>query len=178
MDRPRSQPVESEDGRQLLIREVQPEDEAALKALFRGLSPEDIRMRFFAAKVDVADAAAAQVVGVGRCRDLALVIAEPEAAGQAEVYGSVRLLAGSAGDSAEFDVVVRSDISGQGLGSLLMQRIVADAGGRGFAEIVGEILRQNRPMLAICQQLGFTREPDPNNPKAVIVRLRLPPENA
>jgi acetyltransferase len=45
------------------------------------------------------------------------------------------------------------------------------AGWLGLREVEGQVLRQNRSMLAMCEQLGFQISPDPDEPGLMIVKL-------
>jgi len=47
-------------------------------------------------------------------------------------------------------------MTGQGLGKLLMQRIIDYARGRGIGEIFGDVLAENTAMRGLCQRLGCT----------------------
>ena len=71
---------------------------------------------------------------------------------------------------AEFAVAVRSDWKGRGVGYLLMKRLIAVAQEWGLGELFGEVLRENRPMLALLRSLGF-EEPEPA--RDGIARLEL-----
>jgi acetyltransferase len=53
-----------------------------------------------------------------------------------------------------------------------MTRLIAVARHYRVGELFGEVLRENRPMLAMCRELGFTLSPDPD-PGIVQVRKRL-----
>ena len=57
---------------------------------------------------------------------------------------------------AEFAVVVRSDLKGRGLGIRLMNKVIAYCRARGIHRIVGQVLRDNRPMRKLMVTLGFT----------------------
>ncbi len=57
---------------------------------------------------------------------------------------------------AEFAIVVRSDMHRRGLGRLLLAHLIEYARSRGISELFGDVLAENRPMLALCSQLGFT----------------------
>ena len=76
-----------------------------------------------------------------------------------EIYGVIRLMADPDNRRAEFAVVVRDDVAGQGLGTLLMQKIIAYAKARGLGEIFGDVLAENDTMLDLCRRLGFTIAP-------------------
>ena len=48
-----------------------------------------------------------------------------------------------------------SDWNGRGLGYPLVTRLIDVARKQGIGELVGEVLRENEPMLQICRELGF-----------------------
>jgi acetyltransferase len=58
-------------------------------------------------------------------------------------------------------------------GFLLMTRLIAITSQWGIGELVGEVLRENEPMLRMCSELGFVITPDLSNPPLVLVRKRL-----
>ena len=74
---------------------------------------------------------------------------------------------------AEYAIAVRSDWKGRGVGYLLMKRLIDIAGQRGIGELVGEVLRENEPMLQMCRELGFTIAPDARDPNVMLVRKQL-----
>ena len=43
-----------------------------------------------------------------------------------------------------------------------------------IGELVGQVLRENRPMLAMCRELGFTVATDPTDASVMQVRKVLP----
>ena len=98
---------------------------------------------------------------------------EPGTPGKAAVHAAVHIAADPDGVRAEYAIMVRSDMVGRGLGSLLMDRIIAYGKARGLKEIFGEVLRVNTPMLEVCDRLAFTRHPSPDDPGVVEVRLAL-----
>ena len=60
------------------------------------------------------------------------------------------------GEIAEFAILVRSDIKGHGLGSLLMKKIIRYCAARGTSVLTGSVLRGNERMLALARELGFS----------------------
>ena len=46
-----------------------------------------------------------------------------------------------------------------GLGTLLMQKIIAYGRNRGLGEIFGDVLAENETMLDLCRRLGFAVAP-------------------
>ena len=74
--------------------------------------------------------------------------------------------------SAEFAVLVGSDMKGKGLGSLLMKKIIRYCREQGIGELVGDMLATNRRMLALARGLGFEVRPG-EDPQVVRGRLAL-----
>ena len=74
---------------------------------------------------------------------------------------------------AEYAIAVRSDWKGRGVGYLLMTRLIDVARQRGIGELVGEVLRENEPMLQMCRELDFTIAPEPADPAVMQVRKKL-----
>ena len=161
------------DGRTFLLRPVRPEDEPAFQTLFEKLSPEDIRMRFFAPKKALTHPFAARLTQIDYDREMALVLAEPGTAGRSQVFGAVHISADPDGERAEFAILLRSDMAGLGLGPLLMRRIIDYSRERGLRELFGEVLRENRPMLRLCELFQFQRTSKTDDPSVVEVRLKL-----
>jgi acetyltransferase len=162
------------DGRLLLLRPIRPEDEPALQDAFAKLTPEEVRLRFFAPMRTLDHVAAARFTQLDYDREMALVLTDPGGGrGRGEIYAVVSLSADPANKAGEYAVLVRHDMAGMGLGILLMRRIIDYARARGIGEIVGDVLRDNRTMLKLCKVLGFTSERDPEYLEIVKVRLRL-----
>jgi len=157
-------------GDTLLIRPIRPEDAQAHAAFFARLSPEDVRYRFFSAMREMSPELMARMTQVDYEREIAF-IAVREATG--ETVGVSRLVReGSFGDG-EFAVVVQPDMKGHGLGGHLMGRLIAWGRAQGMAEIVGQVLADNQPMLAFVRRLGFTIRRPLDDPEVVEARLTL-----
>ena len=169
--------VTTSDGQRLLLRPVRPDDEEAFRVNFAKFSPEAVRRRFFRSVKSLTQAAAAKLTHVDYEREMALVLTDPvpPESGPPEGYGVGRIVIDSERRSAEFALIVRDDMVGKGLGTLLMQRLIAYARERGVREIVGDVLPDNRRMISLCRSLGFTVEPQKHASDPVRVRLRVFP---
>ncbi|MGH7004911.1 MAG: GNAT family N-acetyltransferase, partial [Alphaproteobacteria bacterium] len=142
-------------GQRYRIRPIQPEDEPALVASFRRMSPEDVRMRFFAPLRSLSHEMAARLTQIDYDREMALVLAE-ERAGQApDFVGVVRLAADPDFEKAEFAVIVLPAAQGRGIGRVLMERIIDYARSRGIRQVFGDVLAENHRMLKLARELGF-----------------------
>ena len=161
------------DGRTLLLRPILPEDEPQLTAAFAHLSPESVRMRFFALLKELPPYMRARLTQIDYEREMALVLVSPGPPGQAEIFAVVRISADPDNETAEFAIAVRDELAGQGIGTRLMEKIIAYARGRGIRRIIGIILSENAAMIDICRRLGFRTELESERPDAVRVTLEL-----
>jgi len=159
------------DGTPVRIRPIRPEDEPALQRTFEHLTPEDVRMRFFSHMAALSHESAARLTQIDYNREMALVALDPE--NPEEIWGWVTVAADPENRRAEYAVAVRSYLKGRGLGYLLMRRILAYAEERGIAEVWGDVLTDNRRMLTMAEDLGFTAERNPDDPGVVRVTRRL-----
>jgi acetyltransferase len=147
-------------GRELTIRPIRPEDEPQHLSFLERLSPEDIRMRVFYSRRTLPRTELARLVQIDYEREMAFVATVVGEGGTEETLGTARAACDPDNDCAEFGVIVRSDVKGQGLGRLLMEALIAHLRQRGTQRLVGEVLTENRGMRMLCQRLGFAEKPD------------------
>ena len=156
------------DGTTIRIRLVCPEDEPRLHDLAAHMSDEDLRLRFLAPVKGLSPAVAARLSQLDYDRDLGLL---------AERHGLALAMAHLFTDPermrAEYAIAVRSDWKGRGLGCLLMTRLIDLARQREISELVGEVLRENVPMLRMCRKLGFAVSPEPSDFSIFVATKRL-----
>lgn len=169
---PRGEQVRTEDGRELVLRAIEPGDVAAMQRCFTRLSPEDIRRRFLHAMSELPAPMAQRLCRIDPMRETAYVLMD-ESTRPAEMRGVGRIFVDEASDSAEFSVLVEQDWSRRGLGALLMQHLVDDCRRRGLAELWGYVLLENRPMLQLCKELGFTQRVMMDEPGTAQITLKL-----
>ncbi|MGA8054984.1 MAG: GNAT family N-acetyltransferase [Burkholderiales bacterium] len=160
------------DGRELALRPIRPEDAPALQRAFAATDAEDRRMRLFTSLRELSNEMAARLTQVDYDRELALVAVDPT--NPSELLGGARVIADPDNRTAEYAVSVRSEMKGTGLGPRVLARIIDLAEARGIRQVWGTVLRENKPMLAVCEKLGFRRERDPDDPEVVKVVIDLP----
>jgi acetyltransferase len=161
------------DGQTLLLRPIRPEDEPAFQELFSRLSKNEIRLRFLHAVQFLSHEMAAFLTQIDYDREMALILCEQTAQKEPAMFGMVRLSADPDNAHAEFDILIRNDMTGMGLGPMLMRRIIDYARNKGIGEIFGEVLAENRSMLRLCEAFGFKKRRDPEDPGVMIVSLSL-----
>jgi len=157
----------SRDGTVIEVRPIRPEDEPLLHYLAAHMTPADLRLRFFAPARGLSHALAARLTQIDYDREMALL-----ALHDGTLLGVGRFSADPDFERAEFAIAVRSDWQHRGIGHLLMTRLIDVAGRRGIGALVGEIMRENRAMLQLCSELGFTISADPSEPMLLHVQKR------
>jgi acetyltransferase len=148
----------------LLIRPIRPEDAEAHAALFRRLTPEDVRYRFFNMLRELSPEQIVRMTQVDYEREMAFV-AVRDATG--ETVGVCRLVREPNTDRGEFAVVVEPAMKGHGLARRLMGCVMDWGRGRGMTEIIGQVLAENQPMLGFMRRIGATIRRMPDEPDVV-----------
>jgi acetyltransferase len=161
-------------GAAIFIRPIRPDDEQLYPPFLARVSQEDLRLRFFAPVKQFDHAFIARFTQLDYARAMAFVAIDQVSG---EMLGVARLHANSTYDTAEYAVLVRSDLKGRGLGWLLMQIIIEYARSEGLRTIEGQVLEENASMLRMCAELGFTITPDRSEPHISVVRLTLNCQN-
>lgn len=150
--------IEVKDGWRVYVRPIRPEDEPLIHEFLHHVTPEDLRLRFFAAMKEFTHDFIARLTQLDYARAMAFV-AFDEASG--DLVGVVRVHSDSVYESGEYAILLRSDLKGRGLGWALMQMIIEYARSEGLKAISGDVLQENTVMLAMCRSLGFEVKSDP-----------------
>lgn len=167
------EPVTTRDGRTLLFRTIRPDDVAALQRGFAHLSREEIRLRFLHPLSELPDALAQRLCDLDPAVAIAFVLTDPDASAEPEIHAVARAHLDPATEQAEFGLVVQKHLTGQGLGTLLMNRLIVAARTLGATELWGDTLVENDAMLRLCDNLGFRRSFVPHDSGLVRMTLAL-----
>lgn len=151
------------DGTPLLVRPIRPEDSEMESEFVSGLSESSRYFRFMNAVKELSPAMLARFTQIDYGRDMALVavIGEGGTAGQ---IGVVRYSANPDGESCEFAIVLADAWQGRGLGRKLLTLLADTARDRGLRFMVGFVLSNNKPMLHLCEKMGFEVDPGYGDP--------------
>jgi acetyltransferase len=145
------------DAWRIFVRPVRPSDDLLVRDLLAHVSKEDLRLRFFDSIKEFSPQFIARLTELDYARAMAFVAID-EASG--ETLGVVRLHADETHETAEFAILLRSDLKGRGLGWCLMQLIIEYAKSEGLKRVCGQILQENTVMLKMCRELGFEVKTD------------------
>lgn len=150
-----SRSLELPDGATLRLRPIRPDDEPRLVELFHRLSSRTVFQRFFRTYDRLPEHWYRQFANVDYRTRLALV-AEDHRAG-----GSLRAVAryepGEAPGTTEIAIVVEDGWQGRGLGTLLLDALLAAAEARGLRRFTADVLADNRAMLRVLSQVADVR---------------------
>lgn len=139
-------------GTAVLVRPLASDDDALLRRFLENVSRTDRRLRFFSTVKDFSDAFIHRLTGFDRSGAMAFMALD-ESTGNP--FGVVRIdHEGSV--QGEFAVVLRSDSHGLGLGWKLIELVIEYARSIGLQRVVGQVLQENRAMIEMCRELGFS----------------------
>jgi acetyltransferase len=148
-------PWKLEDGTDVLLRPIRPEDEAMESEFINGLSEETSRYRFFNIVRNLPHSDLVRFCNIDYDREMAIV-AEVTEGGRRREIGVGRLIAEPDRRRGEFAVVIADQYQTKGLGRKLVDMLIDIAGERRFESIFGVVLRDNAPMLSLCREMGFS----------------------
>jgi len=171
----RSEVMRLPDGRELWLRPVHPSDAAPIAGAFELLAEDEVRKRYLHPVKALSVDYLTQLVKIVPGESFAVVAAEPLPPGEALVGALARLTRDPGKESAEFAILVSHFVAGQGLGKVLMRRLVEWAQAHGIRSIWGEVLDDNTAMIELALALGFRRETSLESPNLLHVTLDLGP---
>jgi RimJ/RimL family protein N-acetyltransferase len=145
------------DGWRIFVRPVRPDDDRLIRDLLAHVSKEDLRLRFFDSIKEFSPEFIARLTELDYARAMAFVAIDETSN---ETLGVVRLHADESHETAEYAILLRSDLKGRGLGWALMKLIIEYAKSEGLKSVCGQILQENAVMLRMCRELGFEVKTD------------------
>jgi acetyltransferase len=144
--------------RELLIRPIRPEDGLGLQQFYAGASPQDLRLRFFAARREVPLTELARYSQIDYDREMTLVAVSADGLSP-ELLGEVRAMCDPDRLRAEFAIQVTTDWQGRGLGRALLAKMITHLAAQGVGSVEGTCMAENRSMIELARSLGFKVEP-------------------
>lgn len=162
-----------------ILRPIRPEDADALQDFIRDLSEKSRYMRFVSMMRELTPKMLTRYTYVDYHRELALVattqVPNPANRGLPReiIIGLAHYLRNPDGVGAEYALVISDDWQKRGLGTSLMQALIAAARQQQLTYLEGVVLSSNRPMLHLMSSLGFINEHDNEDPSMRRVWLPL-----
>ena len=162
--------VRLKNGEQILLRPIRPEDAQAHLDFIHGLSEEDLRLRFFGLVQNFVLSDMPKFTQIDYDREMAF-IATHLVDGKPETLGVVRTSTKPDNSAAEFAIIVRSDMKGTGLGSMLFEKMIRYCKSRGTRYLEGQTMPRNKGMIGLAKRFGLAVT---HNYEEELVEMRLP----
>ena len=163
------------DGTDIVIRPIRPED-AEIEAKFvRELSKESKYLRFMNSIQELSQEMLVRLTQIDYHNEMALIAVRPLADGEDQI-GVARYSTNVDRKSCEFALVVSDKWQGKGIAHLLMRSLMDVARDRELEVMEGQVLSDNKRMLELMRSLHFEISMDPEDPaiKRVVAQLHTP----
>jgi acetyltransferase len=118
----------------------------------------------------------ARLVQVDYAREMAFIALDTADDGTTETLGVVRAVSDPDNVEAEFAILVRSDIKGRRLGTVLLRKMIDYLRRHGTQRMTGYVLSENEAMRNLVATLGFNVVSLDAEPGALLYQLDLQPE--
>lgn len=156
-------------GSRVTLRPIKPEDENRFNDLFKSLSAQSVRFRFFETIKEMSHDTLSRYCNLDYDREIAIVAQLDDS----RLIGVVRLILDTEAKKGEFAVMVSDSWHGQGLGSKMMDYIIAIGIDLKLETIYSDVSPENIKMLNFCGKKGFTAKSA--DEYSVFLSLVLPP---
>ena len=153
----------------VLFRPIKPEDETLLDEMFRSLSEETMRLRFFQIIREIPHETLTRYCNLDYDREIAIVAETRN--DRKRILGAGRLIVEPGRECGEFAVVVSDKWQGLGLGSKLIDYTIEIAKDLGLETVYGYIISMNTKMVHLCTSKGFRIETVDNEVTKATLKL-------
>lgn len=143
------------DGTDLLIRPIRPEDAQIEKSFVKNLSPKTKYFRFLSAIQELTQPMLVRFTQIDYDREMAFIAVVGEGSSEREIAVG-RYVTYPDGKTCEFAIVVGDEWQGKGIGHQIMLDLIRVAQARGLKTMVGDIFSENKGMIEMAKNLGFT----------------------
>jgi acetate---CoA ligase (ADP-forming) len=143
------------DGSTALIRIAQPADEESMHAFFDRLSPESRQTRFFSPAPPRGELLSTFCDASDPHKQLTFIVIRTVGGCPRIIATGSYLIDKDKDDTAEVALAVEDPLHGQGLGSLLLERLAVLAVRHGITQFWAITHVENRPMLEVFHRSGF-----------------------
>jgi acyl-CoA synthetase (NDP forming)/GNAT superfamily N-acetyltransferase len=136
-------------GAVVTIRPVVAADEASLTSLYGRTKPDALRLRFFTYSVAACQQEVSRLIRPASNKHMAVVAVD-----RGRILGVGCVERTSKKGTAEFALLVDDQHHAEGIGTLLLEHLVAAARTMGYTHLSAEVLAENSGMLRVLHSLG------------------------
>ena len=159
-------PWKLDDGREILIRPIRPEDEPLIVRFHSKLSERSVYLRYFHLidlDLRVSHSRLIRICFNDYDREIALVAEHLKpSSSEREILAVGRLTKVHLENEAEMAMLITDEYQGHGLGTEIWRRLVDIARAEKLARVHAYMLGENVTMQEVCRAVGFELESDPD----------------
>jgi len=164
--------VQLNDGTDIVIRPIRPEDAEIEARFIRELSSEAKYFRFMNSLQELSQEMLVRFTQIDYHNEMALIAVTSTKAGEEQI-GVARYTTNVDKLSCEFALVVSDQWQSRGIAHKLMRNLMDIARDRDLERMQGQVLARNSKMLDLMTSLSFTIENDPDDTAVKRVEARL-----
>jgi len=146
--------IKTKSKKNITIRPIRPEDESLEDAMFSSIMASANEHIFFDKIKNITHDLLDRYAQIDYDREMVLIV-EGMNGKRVEMAGLVRLVEDPNSNSAEFSFVVPDNWQGNGIGGILVDKILEVARDKGFEKIYAKFLAHNNPATGIFTKRGF-----------------------
>ena len=165
---PMSKPIALDNGREVTIRSITPQDHDAEREFIMALSPRARRYRFLEQINEPSEAMLDKLTHVDHVNDEAFVAIARDGDQAERIVGVSRYAVGNDPETCEIALVVLDDWRPSGLKRELLERLTIAARAQGLKRMVSVDSADNRHMREFAPSQGFACAPDPDDSTQVV----------
>jgi acetyltransferase len=147
-------PAKLNDGTDVLLRPIKPEDEPMWLELLASCSKESIYLRFRYDFYFDSHEVASQFCFIDYAREIAIV-AELEENGRKHIIGVGRLIADPDVETMEYAILITDKWQKKELGNIITEFCIDIARNNGIKRLAAETTKNNKAMIAVFKRLNF-----------------------
>lgn len=140
----------------VILRPIRPEDEPLQQEMLKSLSRETMISRFFTTIKDINHDMLVRLCNIDYDKEIAIVAEYRQSDNNRKIIGIARLIINPDNETGEYAVLVSDEFQGKGLGKKLCDLIIGIAKDKKLKRIYGYVLTNNRKMLSLARELGFS----------------------
>ena len=164
--------IQLNDGTDIVVRPIRPEDAEIEQAFVRSLSAESRYFRFMNTMQELSLEMLVRFTQIDYHNEMALIAVKQEDNVEVQI-GVGRYMTNPDKRSCEFALAISDEWQGRGIGRQLMRNLEEVARDRGLEKIEGQVLGNNFRMLHLMTSLGYTTGIDEDESGVKVVAKRL-----
>ena len=145
--------VKLDNGQEILLRPIRPEDEAAQHKLLNRTDPDELYFRFMKAKDNFCHSCMGSYTQIDYDREMAFIALVNNK--EEETLGFIRAVSDPDNHEAEFSIVARMDRQKQDIKKILLVKMITYCKSRGTERLTGQVLVKNKAMIDVLEKCGF-----------------------